>query len=134
MDLTEKQNQFFEYLTARMDEDGYFYIEDRKKDMIIAGGYNIYPREVEEVLASHPDVLEVAVAGVPDPRLQGPFHAQAASGFRIRRLVLAFRRRRVAVPLRRHLCVGQLEGRRRRSLIARPSRGWGRPAGRPFAF
>lgn len=53
---------------ARMDEDGYFYIEDRKKDMIIAGGYNIYPREVEEVLASHPDVLEVAVAGVPDPR------------------------------------------------------------------
>src|SRR5690606_7936637 len=51
---------------ARMDEDGYFYIEDRKKDMIIASGYNIYPREVEEVLATHPDVLEVAVAGVPD--------------------------------------------------------------------
>ena len=53
---------------ARMDEDGYFYIEDRKKDMIIAGGYNIYPREVEEVLAEHPDVLEVAVAGVPHAR------------------------------------------------------------------
>jgi len=53
---------------ARMDEDGYFYIEDRKKDMIIAGGYNIYPREVEEVLAEHPAVQEVAVAGVPDPR------------------------------------------------------------------
>lgn len=53
---------------ARMDEDGYFYIEDRKKDMIIAGGYNIYPREVEEVLASHPAVMEVAVAGVTDPR------------------------------------------------------------------
>ncbi|MFQ5401700.1 MAG: long-chain fatty acid--CoA ligase [Anaerolineae bacterium] len=53
---------------ARMDEDGYFYIEDRKKDMIIAGGYNIYPREVEEVLARHPAVLEVSVAGVPDPR------------------------------------------------------------------
>ncbi len=53
---------------ARMDEDGYFYIEDRKKDMIIAGGYNIYPREVEEVLAEHPAVLEVAVAGVPDPK------------------------------------------------------------------
>jgi long-chain acyl-CoA synthetase len=51
---------------ARMDEDGYFYIEDRKKDMIIAGGFNIYPREVEEVLASHPAILEVAVAGVPD--------------------------------------------------------------------
>lgn len=53
---------------ARMDEDGYFYIEDRKKDMIIAGGYNIYPREVEEVLAMHPAVMEVTVAGVPDPR------------------------------------------------------------------
>lgn len=53
---------------ARMDEDGYFFIEDRKKDMIIAGGYNIYPREVEEVLAEHPAVLEVAVAGVPDPK------------------------------------------------------------------
>lgn len=53
---------------ARMDEDGYFYIEDRKKDMIIAGGFNIYPREVEEVLAEHPAVLEVAVAGIPDAR------------------------------------------------------------------
>ena len=53
---------------ARMDEDGYFYIEDRKKDMIIAGGYNIYPREVEEVLASHPAVQEVAVAGIHDPK------------------------------------------------------------------
>ncbi len=53
---------------ARMDEAGYFYIEDRKKDMIIAGGYNVYPREVEEVLATHPAVLEVAVAGVKDPR------------------------------------------------------------------
>jgi long-chain acyl-CoA synthetase len=53
---------------ARMDEDGYFYIEDRKKDMIIAGGYNIYPREVEEVLLTHPAVLEVAVAGVSDPQ------------------------------------------------------------------
>jgi long-chain acyl-CoA synthetase len=52
---------------ARMDQDGYFYIEDRKKDMIIAGGYNIYPREVEEVLLTHPAVVEVAVAGVPDP-------------------------------------------------------------------
>ena len=53
---------------ARMDEDGYFYIEDRKKDLIIAGGYNVYPREVEEVLARHPAVLEVSVAGVPDPK------------------------------------------------------------------
>lgn len=53
---------------ARMDENGYFYIEDRKKDLIIAGGFNIYPREVEEVLLTHPAVLEVAVAGVPDPK------------------------------------------------------------------
>jgi long-chain acyl-CoA synthetase len=52
---------------AKMDEDGYFYIVDRKKDMIIAGGYNIYPREVEEVLYEHPAVLEAAVIGVPDP-------------------------------------------------------------------
>lgn len=50
-----------------MDEDGYFYIVDRKKDMIIAGGYNIYPREVEEVLYEHPAVREAAVIGVPDP-------------------------------------------------------------------
>lgn len=53
---------------TRMDEDGFFYIEDRKKDMIIAGGYNIYPREVEEVLVTHPAVMEAAVAGVPDPK------------------------------------------------------------------
>ncbi len=52
---------------AKMDEDGYFYIVDRKKDMIIAGGYNIYPREVEEVLYEHPAVAEAAVVGVPDP-------------------------------------------------------------------
>jgi long-chain acyl-CoA synthetase len=50
-----------------MDEDGYFYIVDRKKDMIIAGGFNIYPREIEEVLYEHPDVQEAVVAGVPDP-------------------------------------------------------------------
>lgn len=52
---------------ARMDEEGYFYILDRRKDMIIAGGYNIYPREVEEVLFEHPDVEEAVVAGVKDP-------------------------------------------------------------------
>lgn len=52
---------------ARMDEDGYFYVVDRKKDMIIAGGFNIYPREVEDVLFEHPAVKEAAVVGVPDP-------------------------------------------------------------------
>jgi long-chain acyl-CoA synthetase len=51
---------------AVMDDEGYFAIVDRKKDLIIAGGYNIYPREVEEVLYEHPKVLEVCVAGVPD--------------------------------------------------------------------
>ncbi|MBM7648881.1 long-chain acyl-CoA synthetase [Bacillus ectoiniformans] len=50
-----------------MDEEGYFYVVDRKKDMIIAGGYNIYPREVEEVLYEHDAILEAVVAGVPDP-------------------------------------------------------------------
>ncbi len=51
---------------GRMDEDGYFYITDRKKDMIIASGFNIYPRDVEEVLYQHPAVQECVVAGVPD--------------------------------------------------------------------
>jgi acyl-CoA synthetase (AMP-forming)/AMP-acid ligase II len=51
---------------ATVDEDGYVFIVDRKKDMIISGGENIYPREVEEVLYSHPSILEAAVIGVPD--------------------------------------------------------------------
>ncbi|MGP4078000.1 fatty acid--CoA ligase family protein [Halobacillus sp. K22] len=54
---------------ARVDEEGYFYIVDRKKDMILVGGYNVYPREVEEVLYNHPDITEVAVVGAPDPDL-----------------------------------------------------------------
>ncbi|MFC0270231.1 AMP-binding protein [Metabacillus herbersteinensis] len=50
-----------------MDEDGYFYIADRKKDLIIAGGFNIYPREIEEILYENEKVKEVVVAGIPDP-------------------------------------------------------------------
>jgi long-chain acyl-CoA synthetase len=50
---------------ARMDEDGYIYIVDRKKDLIIRGGYNVYPREIEEILYAHQDVVEAAVIGVP---------------------------------------------------------------------
>lgn len=50
-----------------MDEHGYLYILDRTKDMIISGGNNIYPREVEEVLLCHPAIQEVCVFGVPDP-------------------------------------------------------------------
>ena len=54
---------------ARRDEDGYYFIVDRKKDLIIRGGYNVYPREVEEVLYEHPDVSEAAVIGLPDVTL-----------------------------------------------------------------
>lgn len=53
---------------ARMDADGYFQIVDRKKEMIIASGFNIYPREIEEVLYEHPKVREAVAIGVPDPR------------------------------------------------------------------
>lgn len=53
---------------AKMDEEGYFFIVDRKKDMILVSGFNVYPNEVEEVLASHPKVLEAAVIGVPHER------------------------------------------------------------------
>ncbi len=52
---------------ARMDEEGYFYIVDRKKELIKPGGFQVWPREVEEVIAAHPKVLEVGVAGIPDP-------------------------------------------------------------------
>jgi len=51
---------------ARMDEDGYFYIVDRKKDMILASGYNVYPREIEEVLFEHEEVAEAVAIGIPD--------------------------------------------------------------------
>src|SRR5262245_25121596 len=54
---------------AKVDEDGYFFIVDRKKDLIIRGGYNVYPREVEEVLYEHPAVQEAAVVGMPDEHL-----------------------------------------------------------------
>jgi len=53
---------------ARRDEEGYIYIVDRKKDMVISGGVNIFPREVEEELLRHPDILDAAVVGVPDER------------------------------------------------------------------
>lgn len=54
---------------ARIDEDGYFFIVDRKKDMIIRGGYNVYPREIEDVLYEHPAIREAAVIGVPHDEL-----------------------------------------------------------------
>jgi long-chain acyl-CoA synthetase len=71
-DATEKAFEDGWFLTgdvATVDEDGYFFIVDRKKDMIIRGGYNVYPREIEEVLYEHPAVSEAAVIGVPDESL-----------------------------------------------------------------
>jgi acyl-CoA synthetase (AMP-forming)/AMP-acid ligase II len=53
---------------AYVDEDGFFYIVDRKNDMLVSGGYNIYPREIEDVLMSFPGVQEVAVVGLPDEK------------------------------------------------------------------
>jgi fatty-acyl-CoA synthase len=53
---------------ARADEEGYLFIVDRKKDMIISGGFNVYPREVEDVLSADPSVAAAAVIGVPDPK------------------------------------------------------------------
>jgi acyl-CoA synthetase (AMP-forming)/AMP-acid ligase II len=53
---------------AKQDEDGYYYIVDRKDNMIITGGEKVYPSDVETVLASHPGVLDVAVIGVPDEK------------------------------------------------------------------
>ncbi len=52
---------------GELDGDGYLFIRDRKKDMAIVGGYNVYPREIDEVLFAHPDVIEAAAIGVPDP-------------------------------------------------------------------
>lgn len=52
---------------AKMDEEGYFYIVDRKKDMIISGGYNVYPRDIEEVFYEHPKVQEACTIGIPHP-------------------------------------------------------------------
>jgi long-chain acyl-CoA synthetase len=65
--LREKDGKIWMYTgdIARMDEDGYFYIVDRKKDMVLIGGFNVYPTNIEKVLKDHPAVLEVAVAGVP---------------------------------------------------------------------
>ena len=52
---------------GELDGDGYLFIRGRKKEMAIVGGYNVYPREIEEVLCAHPGVAEAAVIGVPDP-------------------------------------------------------------------
>jgi long-chain acyl-CoA synthetase len=64
--ITLKDGWLYTGDIGTMDEDGYFYIVDRKKDMIIAGGFNIYPREVDEVLYEHPKVAEAVAVGIPD--------------------------------------------------------------------
>jgi long-chain acyl-CoA synthetase len=84
---------------AKMDGDGYFFIVDRKKDMIVASGYNVYPREVEEVLFEHPDVAEAVAIGVPDD-----YRGEAVKAFVVKRSgaktteeeILAFCRERLA--------------------------------------
>ena len=53
---------------AREDEDGFWYIVDRTKDMIVTGGFNVFPREVEDVVAEHPAVAQVGVIGTPDEK------------------------------------------------------------------
>jgi long-chain acyl-CoA synthetase len=84
---------------AKMDESGYFYIVDRKKDMIVASGYNVYPREIEEVLFEHPDVAEAVAIGVADE-----YRGEAVKAFVVKRSgaqateedVLAFCKERLA--------------------------------------
>jgi long-chain acyl-CoA synthetase len=56
---------------AKMDEDGYFYIVDRKKDMINVSGFKVYPRELEDVLFEHEAVENVAIIGIPNPEIKG---------------------------------------------------------------
>ena len=70
-----KDGVWFSGDLAKVDEDGYIYIVDRKKDMILSGGANIYPREIEDVLFSHPAVLHAAVVGTPDKEWGEKVHA-----------------------------------------------------------
>jgi long-chain acyl-CoA synthetase len=82
-----------------VDEDGFFFVVDRKKDLIIRGGYNVYPREVEDVLYAHPAVAEAAVVGVPDERLGQEvkaFVALRAGASATEAELVAFVRERVA--------------------------------------
>jgi fatty-acyl-CoA synthase len=62
----QKQGFFSVGDMGRVDDDGYYFLESRKHDMVISGGVNIYPREIEDLLHTHPSVLEAAVIGVPD--------------------------------------------------------------------
>jgi long-chain acyl-CoA synthetase len=68
-DAIDYDGWFYSGDIAKLDDDGYFFIVDRKKELIIRGGYNVYPREIEEILYEHPAVREAAVIGVPDADL-----------------------------------------------------------------
>ena len=82
---------------GRMDEDGFFYILDRKNDMLISGGFNVYPREVEDVLQACPGVIEAAVVGLPDEKWGDRLHAVIAAREGVEgEAVLAFARARLA--------------------------------------
>jgi acyl-CoA synthetase (AMP-forming)/AMP-acid ligase II len=82
---------------GRMDEDGFFYLLDRKNDMLISGGYNVYPREVEEVLLAFDGVLEAAVVGLPDDTWGDRVHAVVSTRSAIDpAALLAFARERLA--------------------------------------
>ena len=85
---------------GRVDEDGYFFIVDRKKELIIRGGFNVYPREIEEVLYEHPAVAEAAVVGVPhdDARRGGRRGGRAQARRRRRRRTSCARSSRSASP------------------------------------
>ena len=87
---------------ARRDDKGYFYIVDRKKDMILVSGFNVYPNEIEEVLMSHPKVLEAAVVGVPD----------ASSGEAVKAFIVAKDKSLTKEELKAH-CQTQLTGYKR---------------------
>ncbi|MBM4253304.1 MAG: AMP-binding protein [Deltaproteobacteria bacterium] len=87
---------------AKRDGTGYFYIVDRKKDMILVSGFNVYPNEIEEVLMSHPKVLEAAVVGVPDP----------SSGEAVKAFVVAKDKSLTKEELKAH-CHAQLTGYKR---------------------
>jgi len=85
---------------AKRDADGFVYIVDRKKDMVISGGINIYPREIEEVLALHPAVSDVAVIGVPDEQW----------GERLLAFVVPWPGRALATQDMVEFCTGRLAG------------------------
>jgi long-chain acyl-CoA synthetase len=68
-EVIKNNGWFYSGDIGKMDDEGYFYIVDRVKDMIIRGGFNVYPREIEEVLYAHPAVAEAAVIGIPDPAM-----------------------------------------------------------------